>query len=183
MSTSPFKLALTEEEEALLPRVTLDALAVPGPDAVRENGERAAELTAMLLERKAIPEHRVRYFTDPDYYIGGRGSSRKQLFERNTSGPAMLRHPHFLDYLRYFIYGPNLPQGVMESFRDSVEACGYVTSGDIAPLAKEARTLTRNHGLDSYTAAEEFFKLALELDLSPSQARPIRDSVKKISRR
>jgi hypothetical protein len=60
-----------------------------------------------------------------------------------------------------------------------VNACGQVTSGDVTPLAKAARQLARDVGLDRKDAAEEFFKLALELDLGESTGMSIRNQVMK----
>jgi len=58
---------------------------------------------AVLLERNAIPEHRFKYFTDPDYRKGRIKGSRRDLFRRNrNSDEEILRHPHFLEHARYF---------------------------------------------------------------------------------
>jgi hypothetical protein len=50
-------------------------------------------------------------------------------------------HPHFLDYLRYFIYGAKLPDQVVSAFVASVKACGFVTSSDVASLAATAHPM------------------------------------------
>lgn len=132
-----------------------------------------------LIARKAIPEVRTSYFNNPDLNIGGRGRSRAGIFEKNgTRGEAIFRHPHFLKYLHYFLYGPDLPPQVLEAFRQNVADIGFVTSSDIVPLGALARQLTRTNRLDSGDAAEEFFKLALDCGLELYEARSIRDSVK-----
>ena len=142
-------------------------------------GEAALRLTKSLIARKAIPEVRTRYFTDPDFNTGGRGRSRAQIFEKNgTRGEDIFRHPHFLKYLHYFLYGPDLPAQVREAFRQKIAAIGLVTSSDIVPLGKFARQLTRAARIDAGDAAEEFFKLALECGLELHEARSIGDSVK-----
>lgn len=181
MSHSTFTIDLNAAEQDLLREIELDALALQGHEAVRRNCDLAAQLMELLIARNAIPSHRVSYFTDPDYYVGGRGSSRQQIFERNgTSGRDIFRHPHFLAHLRYFLHGPDLPAPVIAAFADRIEDCGPVTSGDIQPLSQLARELTRRHRLEPRKAAEEFFRLALEHGLSPGQARPIRDSVQAV---
>ncbi|MES2072011.1 MAG: hypothetical protein V4488_16765 [Pseudomonadota bacterium] len=63
-----------------------------------------------LYKRSAIPEIRFQYFTDAERNPSGRGKSRMQIFEKNgTSGEEIFAHPHFLKYLEYFVYGPDLP--------------------------------------------------------------------------
>ena len=88
-----------------------------------------------------------------------------------------MRNPAFLKHLRYFLYGPALPDTVIAAFRQKVMDCGMVTSGDIVPLGDEAKRLTRAHGLEPAQAAEEFYKLALECGLD-GDAKSIRDAVK-----
>jgi len=83
-----------------------------------------------------------------------------------------------LKYLRYFLYGPDLPHQVTEAFRQKITDIGFVTSSDIVPLGVFARQLTRTNSLDAVDPAEEFFKLALDCGLELYEARSIRDSVK-----
>jgi hypothetical protein len=111
---------------------------------------------------------------------GGRGKSRQQVFESNgTAGDDIFRHPHFLPYLKYFLFGPDLPHETIDCFRQAVADCGNITSGDIGPLCELARSLARQQGAER-DLAEEFFKLALECGLDSSDAREVRDSVKRI---
>ena len=64
---------------------------------VQRNGEAVCALMKSLIARKVIPELRVKWFTDPAYFPGGRGKSRQQVFERNgCRGEDIFRHPHFL---------------------------------------------------------------------------------------
>lgn len=107
------------------------------------------------------------------------GASHAAVFEKNgTRGEAIFRHSHFLRYLHYFLYGPDLPEDVAAAFRKRVADIGFVTSSDIVPLRAFARQLTLANGLDSGGAAEEFFNLALDCRLELYEARSIRDSVK-----
>jgi hypothetical protein len=48
---------------------------------------------------------------------------------------------------------------------------------DIPILCTAAKRLAKRNGLDR-NAAEEFFRLALDCDLDPSDARAIRDAVR-----
>lgn len=172
-------IELTAAERELLGQIELNALALKNDYvAVRRNGKGAAQLMELFLQRKAIPRHRIAYFTDPQHNSGGRGSSRQQQFQRNMHSGEMFEHPHFLAYLRYFIHGPDLPDAVIAAFREKVEDCGQITSGDIMPLAKHARQLTRIHGLNPRDASEEFYKLALENGLDSDYAEIVEKQVR-----
>jgi hypothetical protein len=172
-------IPLTEAEKALLERIEFDALKIRAPEQVKAICSAARELTLSLLNRKAVPDHRVQWFTAPEHNIGGHKSSRKENLERNANGGDVLSHVHFLPYLRYFIFGPQLPSVVIDRFGDAVRECGMVTSGDIIPLGDPAKRLTRDYRVDKHDAAEEFYKLALEHRMVDYQARSIRDRVKK----
>ncbi|MCW5750718.1 MAG: hypothetical protein KIT81_06190 [Alphaproteobacteria bacterium] len=172
-------IALTSDEQALVAQINFDALSLRRQDDVRRNGAVVAALMRSLAIRKGIPEARVRYFNDPEYFVGGRGSSRRQIFERNgTRGEEIFNHPHFLEYLRYFLCGPSLPCQVIEAFRDEVAHCGTVTSGDVIPLGRRARELARSCQPDPSWVAEEFYKLALDCGLWVSYAQSVRNAVK-----
>lgn len=178
MITPAYALKLTEEEAALQSRIECDALKLTGHEHAKINGELVLKLLRSLRSREAIPGHRWGWLIDPQQNFGGRGKSRWKAFERNnTSGNDIARHPHFLPYLHYFIFGPNLPPPVAGAFAAEVERCGNVTSGDVTPLGRFARSLTRSAGLERRDAADEFFKLALELRLSLMVAHAIRKQV------
>lgn len=171
---------LTQREKELLSRIDFYPSSRESHDAGYWNGVGEASLALMrsLVARAAIPDIRTKYFTDPKFNVGGRGKSRAAVFEKNgTRGDAIFRHPHFLKYLHYFLYGPDLPEDVAAAFRKKVADIGFVTSSDIVPLGAFARRLTRTNTLNSGHAAEEFFKLALDCGLELHEARSIRDSV------
>lgn len=133
-----------------------------------------------LIARKAIPEARVRFFNDPEYNIGGHGRSRREVFEKNgTRGEEIFRHPNFLKHLHYFLLGARLQAGVVAAFEGMVAECGHVTSGDVVPLGAFARQQTRAYRLQPAEASEEFYKLALDLNLGQSYASAIRDAVRR----
>lgn len=173
-----FKVPLSPEEEDLVRRIEFDAHRLNDREHYLENGDLALNLVRSLQSRKAIPAHRWSWFFEPEYNIGGRGSSRRDIFEKNgTSGNDIARHAHFLPHLHYFIYGPNLLAEVIDAFLSKVDECGNVTSSDVIPLGKTARQLTKNAGLDRKKSAEEFFRLALELDLGAGTGLSIRNQV------
>lgn len=168
---------LMAEESRLVSAIMFDPKAIDGHEAHRNNGDLVVQLWGLLEARSAIPERRVRYFTDPDYNIGGHGKSQQQVFEKNgCAGEAILRHAHFLPYLRYMVLGPDLPAAVVDQFGSAVEDCGSITSGDIIPLAATAKKIAREHGLGHH-AREAFFQLALDLGLDLDGARSMHDAV------
>jgi hypothetical protein len=108
--TEAFVISLNPEEQALIERIEFDALKLTGAEQAKRNGELVLKLVHSLLSRDTIPGHRWSWFVDPEHNARGRRSSRRDAFERNgTRGDDIARHPHFLPYLHYFIYDPDLP--------------------------------------------------------------------------
>jgi hypothetical protein len=180
---SDLEIELTEREKALVFQIDFNFSATShNSDSWRSMADAMEELMRSLLERNAIPEARRRFFEDPAYFIGGRGLSHLQVFQKNgTRGPAIFRHGNFVKYLRYFVYGPDLPKRVIEAFQRKVIDCGEpFTSGDSITVGDFARQLTRSHGLKAANAAEEFYKLALDCGLDAGDARSVRDTVRKV---
>ena len=153
-------IELSGEEQALLESISFEHSRTTGYKEVRRNGEADCALALSLMERDAIPEPRKKYFLEQGHNPEGRGKSRMQIFEKNgTTGKDILRHPHFLPYLWYFLYGADLPPSVLAAFREEVAACGMVTSGDIGPLGECARRLTKAHSLDAGEGPRSFTSL------------------------
>ncbi len=176
-----FAIELTETERSICDQIEMDALKLRGPETANRNADSVMELLDLLDERSGIPQNRIAYFTDPEFNQGNHGRSRQQGFERNgCRGSEILRHPHFLKYLKYFLFGADLPSRVIASFVKTIDGCGTVSSGDITELSTEARRLTRLHRLESRTASDEFFKLAIDCDISPWMADSIRTSVRSV---
>lgn len=173
------KIELTPEEQQLFDSLEWNTDVF----SRKEHSERLAilesqhKLTMSLLERDAVPDIRVRFFTDAEMNIGGSGKSRKQVFESHgTTGDDITRHPHFGPHLWYFIHGPKLPQTTIEGFCKIVEEDAG-TSGDLLDaITKFVRSEVRSKGLD-YKAPDEFTKLAFELD-KPNLAENVRSAAK-----
>jgi hypothetical protein len=173
-------VSLTPDEQALFDTIELDWDALDHEGFIR-NGERVVALMKSLLARKGIPEVRVKYFTDPAYRTGRMKGSHRDIFHRNGhTDDSMMRHAHFLDFLRYFVCGPNLPASALKAFRHKAAACGTITSDDVIPLAKFARREARERGLTPHDACEEYFKLALDCGMWVDYAFTVRDQVKTI---
>ncbi len=177
-------IELTQKEKTLAARIRFDEAAhsplVAG--SWQKTADAMEELMRSLTERDAIPAARKKFFTNPDYNVGGRGRSRLQVFEHNgTRGVDIFRHGNFVKYLRYFLYGPDLPGPVIEAFQRKVISCGQpFTGSDALEVAQFARWLTRSHNLDTRIAPDEFYKLALDCSLDASDARTVRDSVMQV---
>lgn len=172
-----FAIELTAEEQKMLDILELDQGKVT-TESYEKNARAALTLVKLLAQRNAVPAVRLNYWNDPRYQLGRIKSSHKGLFERNHCvGEDIYRHPHFLAYLYYFLFGANLPREAISEFEGKVGNPQWVTSGDVVPIGAFARTLTRKYGLNKYDAAEEFYKLSLDLGLSVSISASIHRSV------
>ncbi len=137
-------------------------------------------LAESLIERKAIPQVRLSYFTDPEMNVGGHGKSRKEIFEGNgTSGKDILRHPHFAAYLHYFINGPDLPKSVISGFCKIIEDDSGTSGMVLDEICAYVRQAVRSHSLDKDKAANEFFKLTHEIK-RPELAENVRSAAKSV---
>ena len=181
-----YHVALTEEERALVESMALD---VPAFADVREayvnNQDKVVALMSSLFGREAIPDVRVRYWTDPAYCTAPGRSSRAEIFAGNGRTDAeVYRDLRFLPYLRYFLFGSALPDAAIEEFESELAGEGitpeWFTSGDHDPMWKMARRLTRGYGLEKRRAAEEFLKLCLDMGFDIDVARSVRDSVMRL---
>jgi hypothetical protein len=171
-------IALTDEELRLLRQIQFDW---SNHDDLRVSIKPMTALAESLLKRRAVPEVRLLYFTDPDRNPSGRGKSREGIFEKNgTSGDDILAHPHFLRYLEYFVFGPKLPPAVIAKFKEAASVSGHLSGSDVYELIVEAKAVVRSARLDPREAGDEFFKLALECGAIPSSAAMIRRSIRSV---
>lgn len=179
-----FHIDLTEEEASLLSQIDLRTKHPSHDEAHAAHNANKAPVIALvrsLSERKAVPPERLNYWNDPAYNPGRIKASRKGLFERNGCvGEDIYTHPHFIPHLRYVLFGADLPDEVMTAFEAGVGNPTWVSSSDIIPIGKLARDLTRRHGLDKSAAADEFFKLCLDMRLGLSTALSVMRAVQQI---
>lgn len=179
-----YHIELSAEETELLETIDLSIFHSnhdEGHTAYNANKQPILKLLERLADRSAIPEERARYWNDPKYNIGGRKTSRKGVFEKNGCiGEDIYTHPHFIPHLRYFLFGADLSDPVVVKFEEKVGNPNWVTSSDIVPIGKCARDLAREYGLERNAAAEEFFKLCLDMDLGLDNARSVRQAVMKL---
>jgi hypothetical protein len=138
----------------------------------------AADLTLRLMARSGIPGIRLRYFNDPGFNVQGAGKSCREVFEKNgVAGVAILEHPHFLPYLRYFLFGPDLPSDVVAGFVEMVRE--DADRDQLHPFARASmRAPPERRPQRRRELTEEFFKLALEVSLDDWTARSVRDAAR-----
>ena len=177
-----YHIELTAKESTLVDGITLNVnrlLDSHAHDELRRvyamNADRVPALMESLEERHAIPEERLKYWTDPEYVTDGRYQvPRKRLFERNGHpGDNIYQHLGFLPHLRYFLFGADLPEEAMTKFEEQVGNPNWFTSGDYEPAVKCARAQIRRHSLRKSRAGEEFFKLCLDMGLGVRSAHTI----------
>ncbi|MCI0642562.1 MAG: hypothetical protein L0Y70_26080 [Gemmataceae bacterium] len=169
---------LSKKEQALENEICWDMVELTKRDDRLDHLEKMGELAELLFERNAIPKVRLAYFTDPKMNVGGHGKSRKQVFEQNgTSGRDLRRHPHYMAYLRYFIYGPDLPKETIRGFCKIIEDDAGTSGMVLKQIRAFVRKEVRDKKLDAGHAADEFFKLAHEIDKA-SLAESVRSAAK-----
>ena len=180
-----YHIELTSEEAELFGGIDLHVSHLNHEEAhatYEANKRPILVLLQSLSNRDAIPEQRLNYWTDPAYNTDRRLKvSNKGLFERNgCTDQAIYTHPHFLPYLRYFLFGADLPDAVIVKFEEQVGNPDWVTSGDILPIGKRARYLARQYRLNRTHAPEEFYKLCLDMGLGISTAASVMRSVRQL---
>ena len=179
-----YHVALTQSEIALLGSINFSenvSSHIDRHNVFKANGDLILSLLSSLNERSAIPEIRLLYWNDPAYNQGRTKTSRKGLFERNgCSRLEIYKHPHFIPCLRYFLFGADLPCGVILAFEEKVGNPEWISSGDIVPLGKFLQQLVRNEGLDVVETPEEFFKLCLDMGLGLSNSESILKSLSRM---
>lgn len=171
-------IELTESERELFSQIHFHSSRY---EELRASTGPMVALSESLLRRRGFPEVRLRYFTDADRNPGGRGKSRKDVFEKNgTFGSEILAHPHFMKYLEYFVCGPNLPASAIAEFKEAARFSGYLTGKDVLDQIPMARALVRSAQMSPHDAADEFHKLVLECGGMPSSAESIRSALRSI---
>jgi hypothetical protein len=169
------RIKLEPAEDELLDAIELDALKLCDCQHTEANADKVEELMSLLIARKAFPQTRQSYLTDPEYKPGPSKGSRMDIFIGNNGGrEGMFRNTHFLQHLRYLIFGANLPRGAITEFCRAVAECGYVSSGDVDGLRKTVRRLVRTYRLNPSKASDEFCKLALDCEMGPHYADSMR---------
>lgn len=160
----PEAVQLTNDERSLYERIDWSKTEWPDweQSKQREMLESVKQLAERLLTRKAFPNIRLKYFSDPDMNPGSRGKSRKRIFEMHgTSGEQILCHGNFVPHLNYMIHGPLLPPETISGFAKILDD-DFGTSGMVLDQIRAfVRREVRRHELPK-SAADQFFALAHE---------------------
>jgi len=175
--TAPAAIKLSAEEQDLVRRIdfTPNTFSPDFHRTLEESCAAAGPLMKSLLKRQAIPPVRWDYFIDPERNIGSK-RSHKGIFEGNgTRGDQIFEHGHFLPYLKYFIFGPDLPLSTIAGFCAIANDSLLTTHMQLDQLRAYVRREVRQQGLDRRHAAEEFYNLAYECDLERF-ARSVREA-------
>ncbi|MBN2285730.1 MAG: hypothetical protein JXI43_04740 [Tissierellales bacterium] len=162
------------KEEAKLYKKLIQQSNIPGSWLKNNLADTMMILFIMLQKRDAIPEIRMKVFTDPEF-SELRNLSPKQVFEKNGQyGSDLLRHPDFLKYLTYFIFGPDLPKEFISGFCDSVEMDQMFGPEVSEDFLKMLRKSVRQFNLSKHQRTTEVFRLALEIGFNKEDSMIIR---------
>lgn len=179
-----FHIQMTDDEAALLTKIDLrDQLPpeIDPHDAYQNNRKPIVALLRSLKARGAIPSHRISYFTNPEYKPGRTKGSRQDLFQKDNEGVEVWEHPNFKRHLRYFLFGTDLPDGAILEFEDGIRDPKWINGSDGIDLGKKAIKIARKYGIQKREAADNFFKLCLDIGISFSQADMIQGIVRRSS--
>lgn len=103
------------------------------------------------------------------------------MFERNGNrGDEIMQHPHFLKYLRYFLFGADLPADMVAAFSERVKSLSPISSGDQEELWELAREQLNARRLEPSIVADEYFKLCLDCGVHVMHAKHIREVIKQM---
>lgn len=180
-------IVLTAEEQALVDKIDL-RLDIPhhedGHAIYLANRDFIPPLLKSLADRTAIPAQRIAYWTDPKFRSGRMKGAHRDIFARNGSrGKDAYTHPHFIPFLRYFLFGADLPALVIAEFEQKIGDPKWFGGSDIIGLAKETRAIVRRYNLKQYGYADEFHKLAIDNGLSHHDAESVRKAAAEAVRR
>lgn len=173
-------IELTSTEQNYLNGITLDESNTDYVAAM-ENERLVPMLMASLTERNAIPVQRLEYFNNPGFRSGRIKGSHRSLLERNGNTEVeIFQHFSFRKYLRYFLFGANLPELLISTFKKKVDDFGSVGPSDALELTKLAKSLVRDQILRPVDVYEEFYRLALDCGILQTNAKRIRDGIKEM---
>ncbi len=164
-------VTLTNVEISLFDSIDFDPAQSALDDGRRaENDEVARILTYSLLSRDCVPVHRLGLFDTENR--GDAAMAEGDAPDDAARIDALVRHPEFLGYLRYFICGPELPPELVKAFRREMKTA----AGDQRRLTAKVIEMARRLETPSASAGD-FHRLALECRLAPAAARDLAAAV------
>lgn len=163
-------IKLTNQEQSYFDKINwnIEDLLKQNNTIIQINLEMAGRIAISLFERNIIPSCRLKWFADKDYNIGGYGKSRMERFIKNAGSiHNMVRDIAFMKYLKYFLFGPILPEetikGFVKIFQEDLGTSGQIMDHLCAFTRREIRDKQLSFHTLGYDPAEEFYKLALEI--------------------
>lgn len=180
-------IPLTVEEQGMVDKIDL-RIDIPhhedGHAKYLVNRELIPPLLKSLADRSAIPAARLAYWNDPKLRSGRMKGSHRDIFARNGSkGREAYTHPHFVPFLRYFLFGADLPAAVIAEFETKIGDPKWFGGSDIIGLVKETRAIVRRYNLRHFSHSDEFHKLAIDNGLRPHDAEAVRKAAVEAARR
>lgn len=171
------KIQLTPKEEEYLSKINFYFSTQELRNNYATYVENSKNLFLSLMDRNAIPEIRLRYFTDPELNIGQSKKSKKEAFENNLRhGEKVYDHHSFIKYLYYFIFGSKIPESIQKEFLTIIDE-EILTSGElISRLTSFSRKKAKELNWSRDKVGDEFFKLSLDCNLDSGLARLVRDA-------
>lgn len=170
LSTNGLAIDLTTTEAEIFSQIpSFEELANNWQGNWSEVADSMEKLFDLLTDRNGIPEIRMNIFCEPEYAEKGSKSIMETFESNGTKGRKIIKHPHFTQYLNYFVNGPSLPRKVVADFSDLV---GSDASSE--KLRHFIRQNIKQAGLTHYDIPSEVFRLAIEKGLSTSTASILR---------
>ncbi|MBN1601972.1 MAG: hypothetical protein JW915_10205 [Chitinispirillaceae bacterium] len=173
------KIQLTQKE-ATLYRKLIEKNRVPGSWTDTNLSEIMMYLFILLQRRDAIPEIRMKIFTDPEYSERQQNTAKKYFEQNGLYGSTMLQHPDFLQYLTYFISGPDLPRKFITKFCEFAEKenkYGLEVSRSFLVMLRKS---IREFSLSTTQCSKDIFRLALEAGFNKEKSLIIRKTAMKV---
>ncbi len=146
------RIKLTPQEQTLYDSIAWDDESIWRAEVVDPMRQAAGALMESLVDRKAIPPVRWRW------YLDSRGLAEYQVYRQRT----------FWAHLWYFIHGPKLPQPTIDGFRKIIREDRGHTIHVNDQLKEFVLEQMQNHG--EADTDVEFEKLALECGRPPLAA-------------
>jgi hypothetical protein len=162
------------KEEAILYKKLFKKNRTTGRGINDNISEIMMDLFILLQRRNAIPEIRMKIFTDPDYAEHKKNSPKNYFENKGLYGSNMLRHPDFLQYLKYFISGPDLPKKFIARFCESLEKESELGFKISQGFLKTLQISIRRFNLSIHQCSTEVFRLALEIGFKKEESLIIR---------
>lgn len=154
-------IELTSEEAAHYAKIPAKAF-LADKSTWTPIGDAMLSLINLLDARDAIPEIRVRLFNELAEV--GQLSELERCESNGTKGDAIYKHGHFVEYLHYFIKGPNLPKAVVDGFVEIVNEDRGTSGMLLKELQKYVRKCVRDYNIEKTIAATNFWRLSYEVD-------------------